>query len=426
MQPPQSERETKRADLAVSCAGPTAPDSVSCLSTPEPVSVSSVPEAATEGKRGHGKVFRKVIFQIHLWIGLTVGLYIMLMSITGVLQVFYDEISLLLNPRVQVGSKRLSLSAIEKAAAETSPGSRATWIHLARDIDSPVEVILKNDNSSTKTVVLVNPYTGVVLGQKNGLLLFLRDFHFNLLLGKNGKTLNGIGACFLLALAATGLIAWWTRAGSLLGKVTIDLKANWKRLSFDTHSAVGALALPVIFIWGTSALSFVFADQFKQVVKHVVPDGQSAAAPAPDSVSASPRQSPRISWLALPHGNVDRFIQTAQDDGFAVTWIKLPASPDANNRARLTLVNSSLGGEDAHTFVDIDTTSGLVTAISKPEDRKRIERLMSWLEALHFGHWAGTFSRALWVVIGLAPAVLFVTGASMWCNRVLKRFIQKR
>ena len=36
---------------------------------------------------------RKVLFQIHLWVGAGVGLYVVLMSVTGSIIVFRDELS---------------------------------------------------------------------------------------------------------------------------------------------------------------------------------------------------------------------------------------------------------------------------------------------------------------------------------------------
>jgi len=36
----------------------------------------------------------------------------------------------------------------------------------------------------------------------------------------------------------------------------------------------------------------------------------------------------------------------------------------------------------------------------------------------------GTFSRSAWVVLGIAPLLLFVTGVVMWWKRVLARKLQ--
>lgn len=46
---------------------------------------------------------------------------------------------------------------------------------------------------------------------------------------------------------------------------------------------------------------------------------------------------------------------------------------------------------------------------------------MKWIVLLHFGTFGGVWSKALWVVLGLAPSVLFVTGSVMWWNRVLSK-----
>ncbi len=44
-----------------------------------------------------------------------------------------------------------------------------------------------------------------------------------------------------------------------------------------------------------------------------------------------------------------------------------------------------------------------------------------WLATLHFGRAFGPWVKALWVLLGLVPAALAVTGALMWWNRVLRK-----
>jgi hypothetical protein len=60
------------------------------------------------------------------------------------------------------------------------------------------------------------------------------------------------------------------------------------------------------------------------------------------------------------------------------------------------------------------------------------DRAIYWLAYLHFGRINGIgipckgpgicdqTTKAVWAVFGLAPAVMFVTGAIMWWNRVLE------
>jgi uncharacterized iron-regulated membrane protein len=44
-----------------------------------------------------------------------------------------------------------------------------------------------------------------------------------------------------------------------------------------------------------------------------------------------------------------------------------------------------------------------------------------WLARLHFGRFGGWSTKLVWAILGLSPAVMFVTGAVMWWNRVLSK-----
>ena len=68
------------------------------------------------------------------------------------------------------------------------------------------------------------------------------------------------------------------------------------------------------------------------------------------------------------------------------------------------------------------------------EYRSRIsDQIIYWLAILHFGRINGIrfpcsgpglcdqTTKAIWALFGLAPAAMFVTGAIMWWNRVLRR-----
>ena len=48
-----------------------------------------------------------------------------------------------------------------------------------------------------------------------------------------------------------------------------------------------------------------------------------------------------------------------------------------------------------------------------------------WLSRLHFGRFAGGFVKAVWTAVGLVPATLFITGALMWWNRVLRNRLRQ-
>jgi uncharacterized iron-regulated membrane protein len=57
---------------------------------------------------------------------------------------------------------------------------------------------------------------------------------------------------------------------------------------------------------------------------------------------------------------------------------------------------------------------------------RRGDLALEWLARLHFGRFAGIKTKWTWAILGVIPPVLFITGAVMWWNRVLKPFRLRR
>jgi uncharacterized iron-regulated membrane protein len=53
------------------------------------------------------------------------------------------------------------------------------------------------------------------------------------------------------------------------------------------------------------------------------------------------------------------------------------------------------------------------------------DAFLAWIVKMHFGRYGGMGVRITYVIIGLLPAVMFVTGAIMWWNRVLRRWVEQ-
>jgi len=53
------------------------------------------------------------------------------------------------------------------------------------------------------------------------------------------------------------------------------------------------------------------------------------------------------------------------------------------------------------------------------------DQILRWPAWVHFGNRWGWGMEALWVLFGLAPVLLFVTGVIMWWNRVLGPALKK-
>jgi len=48
------------------------------------------------------------------------------------------------------------------------------------------------------------------------------------------------------------------------------------------------------------------------------------------------------------------------------------------------------------------------------------DRIITWLTPLHVGNVAGQPGRAVWLMLGCVPLILFGTGMWMWWSRVVR------
>ena len=57
-----------------------------------------------------------------------------------------------------------------------------------------------------------------------------------------------------------------------------------------------------------------------------------------------------------------------------------------------------------------------------PQDYERpVDVALNWLARLHFGRWRSHTLKVVWVVAGLVPPAMFVTGEVLWWNRVVRK-----
>ena len=57
---------------------------------------------------------------------------------------------------------------------------------------------------------------------------------------------------------------------------------------------------------------------------------------------------------------------------------------------------------------------------------ERADRITAWLSTAHFGRFGGLGIRWTWIVLGLVPAVLFVSGLILWSISVVKPWLKRQ
>ena len=171
-------------------------------------------------------LLRKAVFQVHLWAGLLLGLYIAVVCISGSAVVFRNDIYETLSERLKVAEqgKPLDPEQLARAIEVHFPGYVLRDFKPGRDGLEATEVTLSRNSSEIER--LVNPYTGEDRGPGVShwfrLFKWLGNVHGNLLLGSNGMTLNAVGGGLTALLALTGIVVWWPGAARWRRSLTLE------------------------------------------------------------------------------------------------------------------------------------------------------------------------------------------------------------
>ena len=157
-----------------------------------------------------GVWLRRALFQIHLWTGVGVGLYMLMISTTGSAVVFRRELSKALNPVTMVSPSgpRLTVEQLTEAAKKAFPRLEVQRVVVPKNPNQAVEVWLTRGRGVRER--LFDPYTGKDLGDtvssEHPAVKWLVDLHDDLLGGRKGRLVNGVGSGLFSAPNATQTI----------------------------------------------------------------------------------------------------------------------------------------------------------------------------------------------------------------------------
>lgn len=357
---------------------------------------------------------RKALFQIHLWVGLFVALYIVLIGITGSILVFRKELEASSRPAaanaVWDRPVKLDAAGAVEALAKNSPGSQLTFIYSPRP-DLPAYVGILRGKGGIRTVA-IDPDTGTTLWSEaaddHRFLRLVGQFHYFLLLPANpGLQVNGIGAALLLVLTLSGLVIWWPGIKNWKRGFVVDFSLSWKRINFDTHNVIGFWTLAIVAFWAISGVYFAWPKQFTEVVTQFSPVSNPTRrfAVTPPK-NAAPRASLRTIFADA----------TERSPGCELAAASLAGGPNAPvlvymSRAKSrTLLEANFLYFDPYTGKHLGTWQRGVTNTAG-------DWIVWSMYPLHFGTQWGLAVKVIWALLGLALPALVITGVLMYWNR---------
>jgi len=241
---------------------------------------------------------RKATLQIHMWSGIGVGLYVLLISVTGSILVYRNElyVAATRDPIIVARSgPQLTDDELKSAATRGYPGYTITDISRGQNPDEAVRLSLDGPDSSKRR--LFNPYTGKDLGDSEPLGIWLvstlLELHDDLLAGETGRSVNGLAALLVIAMTSTGIVVWWPGIKTWRRSLIVHRKVGWRRFTWELHSMIGFWTLGFIVLFGLSGAYLGNPEPFQQLADRLQPPtADNAGIRIVDDV---------IYWLAYLH-----------------------------------------------------------------------------------------------------------------------------
>lgn len=347
---------------------------------------------------------RRVLVQVHLWLGIGLAVLLVPISLSGAALVWHDQFDALFHPARYAATAGPSLSPsqlIARASAALERGFQPIALRMPESDGWPATVSAREgrrgEGARPRLVtVYLDPATGRVLDTvefRDSLIGVLHRFHENLTVPEySGRAVVGWVGVAMLILSLSGIYMWWPRNAGFLRGLRFT---RGPALSFNLHHLFGFwISLPLAVVSATG-IYLGFPQQSRDMLASVAP----MSPPQRGGFAAPLVQKPELT--------VDRAAEVAAG---AVAGGKLAAvfMPMQQSGAWRVQLRDAQAGETA--TVMVDDRSGVPSRVTPLSG----DRTAQWIRALHEGSRGGVLWQVLVFLCGVLPTAFVITGVMIW------------
>ncbi|PPT28986.1 PepSY domain-containing protein [Xanthomonas arboricola] len=358
-------------------------------------------------------MLKTVLFQLHWLLGITAGLVLSVMGLTGALMSFENEIVRLANPAIAQLAQR----------------------HAAGERPLPVDVLLRRldlDQQQAVTRMLIDPtgkrpstarlagkgggrvyfdpYTGdkVAAPRLSGAFAFIEDLHRHLTAGKRGQAVTGASTLILLFFCASGLYLRWPRRWwSLRTWWAVEWRRQGRSFLWSLHAVFGTWCLLVYLLVALTGLTWSY---------NWYRDGMVALLGTEPAMRGDGRDHrPATVDFAAVQRTLDAIPATHS------TALDLRIPPRAGQPLSVRFLPEHPDHDRAYDNLEIEPGSGALLRRQDYALLPRGQQLLVSMFPLHSGSFFGLPGRIVVMLASVGMSVFFVTGWMLYLDRRRKK-----
>jgi uncharacterized iron-regulated membrane protein len=378
--------------------------------------------SATPPKKKNRFNWRKLLFRLHGWLGLNLGLLLFVICLSGSIATLSYEIDRLLDPAQRVGSPpaknaaadaSYDWTAMHQAVARAFPDGQNLGVYApgsayASSTPGAAAVSYVELPTGKRLKVYLDPYTGAVQGHTSffNAQRFFRSFHRRFFDGDRGITLIAFMGFPMLLLALSGLIYY---KGWLKQLIRLRRDKGERTFWADLHKGAGiwclffTLLIALTSIFYFVELGFIAAGRYEVLQEEPLPQ-------VADSSLHECGPQPAL----LPAG---RYADSARAalPGLTVHTMRMPHRP-----GEAVYVDGQRGNpltRDRANKVHLNPFTGAVLGVQRSSDLGVVPLLGDLADPLHFGYFGGLWTKVLWCALGLLLSFSILAGTYLWVVR---------
>ena len=360
---------------------------------------------------------KKFIGKIHLWLGLTSGLVVLFLGITGCILAFEIEIRTITDPEQfspPENKPYLPPSFLKDQAEKHFDGKKLSSLEYPAKGRS---VIASYYDADHYKLAALNPYSGKVLKVKNMNRDFFRiiiNGHYYLWLPPSiGQPIVASATLIFLIMMITGVVLWWPKnKAARKQRFSIKWSARWRRVNYDLHNVFGFYMSWVAIFLAITGLVMGF-EWFAKSVYWVTSAGKAMPA----------HEHPVSDTLAKQSGYdiadrlwIDMMPEKTEKESIAIYFPITPTDPieiGINHRPG-TYYNMDFYHFDQYTGIELPATG---TYAGRFKDAAVADKIKRMNYDIHVGAMLGLPGKILAFCASLIAASLPVTGFYIWWGR---------
>ena len=374
-------------------------------------------------------VVKKTLFQLHWFFGITAGLVLALMGITGALYSFQEELLRAFNAdvlKVEVRAEGVLPPAelVRRVEAQQDDKVAMLWVDV-REGNAARVFFTPPPGERRGPLRYADPYTGELKGEVAGqgffnLMLTLLRF---LAMGDTGRQITGACTLMLIFFCLSGLYLRWPRkALNWRTWLTLDWARKGRAFNWDLHAVFGTWCLLFYLLFALTGLFWSY-EWYREGLNRLLADQPAAGEQKRGEGRGGRHGPPKVDKNAPPrvvdYDAIWANLKAAAGPDLATYNLRLP--PAGGQPATLFYLLQGAEHERAFNTLTLDPASGQVKRHERYADKSFKAQLLQSVYALHVGEYFGLPGRIIVTLASLTMPLFFVTGWLLYLDRRRKK-----